>query len=139
MADTTNKSGTSGSGSSSSSSSSSGGGSASSGTNTAVKGTHDHDRVAMLSLKADGSPDQLDPEFVGDEKTALAATEEQFAQQAVSAADVELRGAGSEGLGTTVEDAKPDPTIKKLEQAHEKADKAGRAAAKKAVKSLSKS
>jgi len=26
---------------------------------------HDHDRVVMLSLRADGTPDQIDPELIG--------------------------------------------------------------------------
>jgi hypothetical protein len=48
----------------------------------------DHDRVQMLSLKADGTPDQHNPEIIGDKDVALEAAKEQFKQQAVSAADV---------------------------------------------------
>lgn len=47
----------------------------------------DHDRVQMLSLKADGTPDQLNPEMIGDPDTALEQTKRQFQEQAVSAAD----------------------------------------------------
>ncbi|MEI4273921.1 hypothetical protein TEK04_19545 [Klenkia sp. LSe6-5] len=50
----------------------------------------DHDRVAMLSVRADGTADQYDPEIVVDVAVARAATREQFTQQAVSAADVRL-------------------------------------------------
>lgn len=56
-------------------------------TKTAV--TTDHDRVAMLSVKADGTLDQTDPELIGDKDAARAATEKQFAQQAVSVVDTE--------------------------------------------------
>jgi hypothetical protein len=115
-------------------------GSSSEGTNTPVAQHGDHDRVQMLSLKADGTPDQLNPEFIGDEEQTLKATEEQFTQQAVSAADVEARAElDAKGRGTEVSDPKPDPEIKKLEQAHEKAAKAGKSAAAKAVKALTKS
>jgi hypothetical protein len=46
-----------------------------------------HDRVAMLSLRADGTPDQTNPEIIGDKDAAVAAAKVQFAQQAVSAVD----------------------------------------------------
>lgn len=55
----------------------------------------DHDRVQMLSLKADGTPDQHNPEIIGDPETAKVAAREQFAQQAVSAADVAANQPGS--------------------------------------------
>lgn len=85
--------------------------------NTAVTGHGDHDRVAMLSLRADGTPDQHDPEIIGDRQFALDATREQFRQQAVSAADTELRGAAAaEGRGEPV---KQDPAIAGLQKAHE--------------------
>ena len=51
-----------------------------------------HDRVQMLSLKADGTPDQINPEIIGDKDTAIAAAKVQFAQQAVSAVDQNMRG-----------------------------------------------
>ena len=49
----------------------------------------DHDRVVMLSLSADGSPDQHNPEIIGDKDAAKAATAEQVAQQAVAALDAQ--------------------------------------------------
>jgi hypothetical protein len=61
--------------------------------NTAVPHEGDHDRVGMLSLRADGTPDQHNPEIIGDKATALVAAKEQFAQQAVSAADAQRRAA----------------------------------------------
>lgn len=93
----------------------------------------DHDRVAMLSLRADGTPDQHNPEFIGDKDATLAATTEQFRQQAVSAADVDLRGAAA----STDDSGVQDPSIAELEKAHEAAAKSAETAAKKAVDSLS--
>ena len=55
--------------------------------NTAVQGEGDHDRVVMLSLKADGTPDQHNPEIIGRKEFAVEAAKEQFAQQAVAAVD----------------------------------------------------
>lgn len=107
----------------------------------------DHDRVQMLSLKADGTPDQHNPEIIGDKDVAVAAAKEQFAQQAVSAADVELRGATAtvgvlqgqaDGSVTTVGSTEQDPSIAKLEDAHGKAAKAAESAAEKAVNALHK-
>lgn len=108
------------------------------GSNTPVVKGGDHDRVAMLSLKADGTPDQLNPEFIGDQEQAERATVEQFRQQAVSAADVELREQTGD-RGTTVEDAPADPEVAKLEKAHKKASDEGEKAGKAAVKALTKS
>jgi hypothetical protein len=86
--------------------------------NTAVPKHGDHDRVAMLSLKADGTPDQLNPEIIGDREFALDATREQFKQQAVSAVDQELRGVAAEpGAG---ESTVQDPAIAELQEAHER-------------------
>lgn len=100
--------------------------------NKAAKGG-DHDRVAMLSLKADGSPDQTDPEFIGDKEAAVAATTEQFRQQAVSAADVEVRGvtSGNEKVSTT-----EDPTVAEIKKAHEAAAKGAEANASSVVGAL---
>lgn len=99
--------------------------------NKAAKGG-DHDRVAMLSLKADGSPDQTAPEIVGDKDAAIAATTEQFRQQAVSAADVRERGAIA---GVETSDTE-DPTVEQLQKAHEAAAKGADSAAKKVVEAL---
>lgn len=95
----------------------------------------DHDRVQMLSLKADGTPDQHNPEIIGDEETAVAAAQEQFKQQAVSAADVANAGGG----GTTVEDAPQDPSIQKVQKEHDRVAAAAEKAAEKVVTSLHKS
>ena len=51
----------------------------------AAEGTQD--RVAMLSLKSDGTPDQTNPVVIGDKEAAVAAAKRQFAEQAVSSVD----------------------------------------------------
>lgn len=104
--------------------------------NTAAKGG-DHDRVAMLSLKADGSPDQTSPEFIGDKDAAIAATTEQFRQQAVSAADVEARGVTAGGPDVEASD-REDPTVEDIKKAHDAAASGAESSAKKVVESLHK-
>ncbi len=94
-----------------------------------------HDRVQMLSLKADGTPDQLNPEIIGDKEFALAATKRQFAEQAVSAVDVERRGATTTAGG---EEVKQDPLIAKLQKSHESAEKLAESAAESTVNALFK-
>lgn len=106
-----------------------------SGGNTAVPHQGDHDRVVMLSLKADGTPDQHNPEIIGDKQFALEAAKKQFAEQAVSAADVDARGVSSDEGGEKGEESEE---AKALREAHEKAEKAGEAAAEKAIASLHK-
>lgn len=118
--------------------------------NTAVKAgeTHgDHDRVAMLSLKADGTPDQFNPEIIGDKEFAQAATREQFTQQAVSAAD---QARTSSEATVTVDDGKggtkevpaselpQDPSIQAVQDEHEQVAKAAEKAADAAVGDLFK-
>lgn len=93
----------------------------------------DHDRVQMLSLKADGTPDQHNPEIIGDKDVAVAATKEQFKQQAVAAVDT-----ANAGGGTTVEDAPQDPSIEAAQKEHEKVAAAAEKAAEQAVNSLYK-
>jgi hypothetical protein len=83
--------------------------------NTAVPHQGDHDRVGMLSVRADGTPDQHNPEIIGDKDAALAATTEQFQQQAVSAVDVQ--NAPKPAAAT---DADQDPTIAKAQAEHQK-------------------
>jgi len=100
------------------------------------KTSGDHDRVAMLSLKADGSPDQTAPEFIGDKEAAVAATTEQFRQQAVSAADVEVRGVSASGSAD--DSGTQDPTVEEIKKAHDSAASGAESAAKKAVESLHK-
>lgn len=107
----------------------------------------DHDRVQMLSLKADGTPDQHNPEIIGDKETALKAAKEQFTQQAVSAVDVAGNSSGPVTLvgqedGSVKEvpadSAKQDPSIEATSKAHEKAADAAVKAAEKAVDALHK-
>lgn len=93
-----------------------------------VPGHGDHDRVQMLSLHADGTPAQIAPELIGDKGTTLAATKEQFKQQAVSAKDVELRGVTADA------DSERDEEVLKKE--HDAAAKAAENAAEKAVDAL---
>lgn len=99
--------------------------------NTAVQHEGDHDRVAMLSLKVDGTPDQHNPEIIGDKEFALEATKRQFAEQAVSAADVERREAAA-----AAETVEQDPTIKKAQAEDEKTAAAAEKAATKVVDDL---
>lgn len=105
-------------------------------TSTANKVPHqgDHDRVQMLSLRADGTPDQHNPEIIGDKETAIEAAKEQFKQQAVSAADVQNAAPG----GTTVEDAPQDPVIEAAKKEHDKVAAAAEKAAEKAINALHK-
>lgn len=90
-----------------------------------------HDRVAMLSLKADGTPDQLAPEIIGDKEFATKATERQFAEQAVSAVDEAARRAAD----TDVVVVNQDPTVAALTKEH---DKVAAAAEKKAAEVVEK-
>lgn len=108
----------------------------------------DHDRVTMLSVKADGTFDQHNPEIIGDLDDAKKATREQFRQQAVSAVDVAERGVTS-GPVTII--GKPDgeddeivplrtnaddPSVEELRAKHDKAAEASEKAADKAVDAL---
>lgn len=100
-----------------------------------VPGGGDHDRVAMLSLRADGTPDQTDPEIIGDKDTAIAAAKEQFRTQAASAVDVakrEERRVEGDGTGEATE----DPSIEEVRKAQESAVKAAESAAESTVKKL---
>lgn len=115
------------------------------GANTAVTAHGDHDRVQMLSLKADGTPDQLNPEMIGDKDVALKATTEQFVQQAVSAADSAANAAGPVMLvgqkdGSTKEapasEAPQDPSVAAAQDEHAKVAKAAESAAEAAVNAL---
>ncbi len=106
----------------------------------------DHDRVVMLSLKADGTPDQHNPEIIGDPEFAAAAARRQFAEQAVSAVDVAERGVstsdvtlvGQKGGGVKEEAARTsgDPGIADLTEKHDAAAKASEKAAEQTVKDL---
>lgn len=96
----------------------------------------DHDRIVMASRKADGSMDQVNPEFIGDKDIAVAAAKEQLAQQAASAVDVAARGAivTPEGTGSS----EPDAEVQALKDAQEEAVKAAEAQAEREVNSLHK-
>jgi hypothetical protein len=119
--------------------------------NTAVPAAAqgDHDRVQMLSLKADGTPDQLAPEMIGDKDVAKTAAREQFAQQAVSAADVArvhassgpvMVVAGKDGNDELkpASEAPQDPSISAVQDEHEKVEEAAHKAADAAVDKLFK-
>ncbi|UAX56805.1 hypothetical protein K5X85_29190 [Streptomyces sp. A144] len=79
----------------------------------------DHDRIVMASRRPDGSMAQIAPEFIGDKDVAVAAAQQQLAEQATSAVDVAARGVTStpEGVG----DSKPDADVQALKDAQEKA------------------
>lgn len=118
------------------------------GGNTAVPHEGDHDRVVMLSLKADGTPDQHNPEVIGDRDFVKAAAKRQFAEQAVSAVDVTERGvsAGPVTLvgqkdGSVKEEplrSEPDPATAELKKKHDETAKAAESVAERTVESLVK-
>lgn len=93
-----------------------------------------HDRVVMLSLRADGTPDQLNPEIIGDKEFAEEAAKRQFAEQAVSAAD-EVRVAAA----VAAETVEQDPTIKAAKAENEKVAQAAERKAAAVVTKLHKS
>ena len=100
--------------------------------NTAVHG--DHDRVAMLSLKADGTPDQsAGVEIIGNREFAETATREQFRQQAASAAQA---GADQSAGGDLPPQDVEDPEIQARKDRNEEAVKAADAAADATVAEL---
>ncbi|KPL29072.1 hypothetical protein JI76_28535 [Streptomyces anulatus] len=94
----------------------------------------DHDRIVMASRRADGSMDQVAPEFIGDKDVAIAAAKEQLAQQAASAVDVAARGVSStpEGEGSS----EPDPDIAALKKAQDKAIETAESQAEREVNGL---
>ena len=91
----------------------------------------DHDRAAMLSVRADGTFDQHNPEFITSPEFAVAATKRQFAQQATSSVDIAERGAGTDEV-----EVAEDPAIKALKEKHDAASKSAESAAESAVKAL---
>lgn len=99
--------------------------------NTAVP-QGDRDRVAMLSLKADGTPDQTNPQMIGERDFALAATKEQFRQQAVSAVDQAERAEAPAAAGEVTQ----DPAIEALKAAHDAAASSAEKAAESTVNAL---
>jgi hypothetical protein len=93
----------------------------------------DHDRVTMLSLKADGTHDQHNPEIIGDKEFAVAASKRQFAEQSASAVDVDVRSAAAASAEVV-----DDPSIVDLRKKQDAAVKASEAAAEKTVNALFK-
>ncbi|MEU6527869.1 hypothetical protein ABZ869_01590 [Streptomyces sp. NPDC046928] len=81
----------------------------------------DHDRIVMASRRADGSMDQVNPEFIGDKDTAIAAAKEQLAVQAVSAVDVAARGVSASPTDDGTGSSEPDADVAALKEAHDKA------------------
>jgi hypothetical protein len=96
--------------------------------------TNDHDRVVALSVRADGTLDQNDPEIIGDKDAAIEATKRQFAEIAVSAVDAEKRA--DLGLAGTTEGDTSDAKIDALREEHEKAASAAEKKAESLVNSL---
>lgn len=98
----------------------------------------DHDRIVMASRRADGSMDQINPEFIGDKDVALAAAKEQLAQQAASAVDVAARGVSAGPADDGTGSSEPDPDVKALKDAQEEAVKTAEAQAEREVNALHK-
>lgn len=96
----------------------------------------DHDRIVMASRRADGSLDQLNPEFIGDRETTLAANKLQLATQAASAVDVAARGVTTPEGGAG--DSEPDAEVQALKDAQDAAVKAAEAKAEREVDELHK-
>lgn len=100
--------------------------------NTAVHG--DVDRVAMLSLRADGTPDQTaGVELIGDREFAEKVTQEQFRQQAASARHA---AADTASAGDLPPQDVEDPTIAERQERNDAAIKDADAAAKSTVDAL---
>lgn len=93
----------------------------------------DHDRVAIVSRHPDGSPNQINPEMIGDKDAALEATKEQLTQQAVSAADTEKR---AEQAAQDQPEQKQDKSVEELQKVHEDAKKSAEKAAEAEVNAL---
>lgn len=114
-----------------------------------VPGVRDHDRVTSLSIRADGTPDQSNPELIGDPDQVREFTREQFSQSAVSAADTRERGVAvrtpalvgqKDGTSREVDAAElpQDPSVERLGKAHTEASEAARGAADAAVDALTR-
>ena len=101
-------------------------------------GHGDHDRIVMASRRADGTMDQLNPEFIGDKETAVAAAKEQLAVQAVSAVDVAARGVTAGPADDGTGSSEPDAEVKALKEAHDKAADEAKAKAEREVEQLHK-
>jgi hypothetical protein len=93
----------------------------------------DHDRIVMASRRADGSMDQIRPEFIGDKDVAIAAAKQQLAEQAASAVDIAARGVTSEAAEDGTGSSEPDAEIKALKDAQDEAVKTAEAQAEREV------
>lgn len=97
----------------------------------------DGDRVAMLSLGKDGTPDQVNPTLIGDKADALAGAQRQFADQAVSAVDaVARRESTALGAPAAQELLEQDPAIAELKAKHDDAAERAQARAGQVVEAL---
>jgi hypothetical protein len=97
----------------------------------------DHDRIVMASRAPDGTPAQINPEFIGDKETVKEAAEKQLAEQAVSAVDVAARGVASGDTGGAGS-SEPDAAVAELKAAQEKAADQARSRADAEVNKLHK-
>jgi molybdopterin converting factor small subunit len=95
-----------------------------------------HDRVVGLSLRSDGTPDQNNPEIIGDKDAAVEVTKKQFAEFAVSAVDQAKRQ--ELGLASSDEGDTSDALIDKLKAEHDKVAAAAEKKAESLVNSLHK-
>ena len=96
----------------------------------------DHDRIVMASRRADGSMDQINPEFIGDKDVAIAAAKEQLTVQAVSAVDVAARGVSAGPADDGTGSSEPDADVAALKEAHDKAKETAEAQAEREVERL---
>lgn len=92
------------------------------------------DRVAMLSLRIDGTPDQTNPTIIGDKDQAIAAAKEQFAQKAVSAADQAARA--EHGLAPSADEDTSDAQIDAVKADLDKVAATAEKAAEKVISDL---
>lgn len=93
-----------------------------------------HDRVVGLSLRNDGTPDQNNPELIGDKEAALELTKRQFAEFAVSAVDQQKRI--ELGLASSSDEDTSDKAIDALKAEHDKVAEAAEKQAEAIVNKL---
>ncbi len=93
----------------------------------------DHDRIVMASRAPDGTPAQVDPEFIGPVDVVEEAASVQLTQQKVSAIDQAERGVPARD-----QTSEPDPAVAKLVREHGSAEEAAKRQAKSEVASLHK-
>ncbi len=107
------------------------------------------DRVGVLSVRADGTHDQLNPELLMDNDAVREYTRRQFTEQAIGAADDANRGAGGpvtiigrpgeepdEVVPATSDAVRQDPSIAERQAQHEKVAQAAVKAAESVIDSL---